>query len=59
MRRILNGLCRYCGDVALLAGATAVAVGIGMIYLPAGLIASGVLTIVGAVLHNMGGGDDR
>ena len=37
---------------------TAVAVGAGMIYLPAGLIAGGVLAIAGAVLANLGGGDE-
>lgn len=43
----------------LLGGAVAVAVGAGMIYLPAGLIAGGVLAIAGAVLNSLGGGDTK
>ena len=37
------------------AGAAAVAVGAGMVYLPAGLIAGGVLAMAGAVLFTLGG----
>ena len=37
----------------------AVAVGAGMICLPAGLIAGGVLAIAGAVLSSLGGGGER
>ena len=43
----------------LLGGAVAVAVGAGMICLPAGLIAGGVLAIAGAVLSSLGGGGER
>ena len=42
-------------SLALLVGAAAVSVGAGMIYLPAGVIAAGLLLMVGAVLG--GGGD--
>lgn len=37
-------------DIAGLIGAVLVSVGVGMIHLPSGLIAAGVLLIVGAVL---------
>lgn len=57
MKNLLKWLSRYCTDFVLLGGAVAVAVGIGMIYLPAGLIAGGVLTIAGAVFSSLGGGD--
>ena len=48
----------HLGELVLLAGAAAVAVGAGMIYLPAGLIAGGVLAGAGAVL-SMWGGDEK
>ena len=59
MKRLLKALARYCNDLALLGGAVAVAVGVGMIYLPAGFIAGGVLVMAGAVLSSLGGGDSR
>ena len=57
--RILE-LCRqeHC-DLVLIAGATAVAAGAGMIYIPAGLIAGGVLAIAGAVLNELGSGGEE
>ncbi len=55
-------LLRYVGDMLptglLVLGAVAVSCGIGMICLPAGIIAAGVLSIVGGVLLIRGGGDD-
>jgi len=36
-----------------------VAVGAGMVSLPAGFIAGGVLAIIGAVLSSLGGGDRK
>lgn len=57
MKDLIRVLARYCTDLALLGGAVAVAVGAGMIYLPAGFIAGGVLAIAGAVLSGLGGGD--
>lgn len=59
MKNLLKGLARYCTELALLGGAVAVAVGCGMIYLPAGLIAGGALAIAGAVLSGLGGGDGK
>lgn len=63
MRKMVKGLTGCLGELVLLAGGAAVAVGVGMIYLPAGLIAGGVLCIAGAVLSMWGGerteeGDD-
>ena len=57
MTRFVRGVVKYCTDLVMIAGAAAVAMGCGMIYLPAGLIAGGVLAIAGAVLSGMGGGD--
>lgn len=59
MKNLVKGLSRYCTDLVLLGGAVSVAVGAGMIYLPAGLIAGGVLAIAGAVLSSLGGGGER
>ena len=58
-RSLIRGFARYCTDLVLLGGAVAVAVGAGMIYLPAGLIAGGVLAIAGAVLSSLGGGGEK
>ena len=58
VKKMVNGLMGHLGELVLLAGAAAVAVGTGMIYLPAGLIAGGGLAIAGAVL-SMWGGDEK
>ena len=58
MKQLMRALARYCTDLVLVGGAVAVAVGAGMIYRPAGLIAGGGLAIVGAVLSELGGGGD-
>lgn len=55
MKKLKQVLSAIKIDLILVAGATAVAVGAGMIYLPAGLIAGGVLTIAGGVLLVIGG----
>ena len=54
MKKMVHGLMGHLGELVLLAGAAAVAVGTGMIYLPAGLIAGGGLAIAGAVLSMWG-----
>ena len=51
---MVNGLMGHLAELVLLAGASAVAVGAGMIYLPAGLITGGGLAIAGAVLSMWG-----
>ncbi len=50
MKKIANGLARHLAELALIGGAAAVAIGAGMIFLPAGLIAGGGLVMAGAVL---------
>ena len=57
LNKMVHGLMGHLGELVLLAGAAAVAVGTGMIYLPAGLIAGGGLAIAGAVLSMWG--DDK
>lgn len=57
MKKIMIAIAHHVTDVVLVCGAVAVAAGVGMIYLPAGLIAGGVLAIAGAVLASMGSGD--
>ncbi len=59
MKKLLNGLAQYGADLVLLGGAVTVAVGAGMIYLPAGFIAGGGLAIIGAVLSSLGGGGSK
>lgn len=57
MKSLVRALARLGADLVMVAGAAAIAVGVGMIYLPAGLIAGGVLAVTGAILHSLGGGD--
>ena len=57
MRRLYAALRRCAADIVMVLGAAAVAVGAGMIYLPAGLIDGGVLAMAGAVLESIGGDD--
>ena len=58
MKRLTRALKKHGTDLVMVAGATAVAVGCGLVYLPAGLFAGGVLAIAGAVLSALGGGED-
>ena len=50
MKNLVNCLAKHLGELVLVGGAAVVAVGAGMIYLPAGLITGGSLAIAGAVL---------
>ena len=59
MKKIKSALARFGPDVLLVCGAGTVAVGCGMIYLPAGLITGGVLAMAGAVVAMFGEEDDR
>ena len=54
MKAIANGLVKHLAELALLGGAALIAVGAGLIYLPAGLMAGGGLMIAGAVLSLWG-----
>ena len=57
MKKMIKGMMEHLAELVLLAGAAAVAVGVGMINLPAGLIAGGVLVNAGAVLSMWGGNE--
>ncbi len=58
MKRILKTAGDMLPTGLLVLGAVAVSCGIGLIFLPAGVIAAGVLMITGGVLLIRGGGDD-
>ncbi|WP_298016660.1 hypothetical protein [uncultured Dysosmobacter sp.] len=58
MQNLKKALAKYAADLVMLAGAAAIVVGAGMIYLPAGVIAAGVLALGGAVLDSLGGGGE-
>lgn len=59
MDKLKKALGQFVSDLALIGGATAIAVGVGMYSLPAGLIAGGVLAIAGVILSVLGGGDGK
>lgn len=59
MKAIANGLVKHLAELALLGGAALIAVGAGLIYLPAGLMAGGGLMIAGAVLSLWGGETEK
>ena len=57
MEKLRKALAKYFPDLCLIAGAATIAVGAGMIYMPAGLIVGGMLIIGGVMLSSLGGGD--
>lgn len=59
MKHLRNALAKYLSDLVLIAGASAIALGAGLIYPPAGLIAGGALAIAGAVFNALGGGEGQ
>lgn len=59
MKTVANHLVTHAAELVFLAGGAAVAVGVGMIYLPAGLIAGGGLAVVGASIAMFGAGERR
>ena len=59
MEKLKRALGRVFGDLMLILGAAAIAVGIGLYSFPAGLIAAGVLAIAGVILSSMDGGDAK
>lgn len=59
MKRIVKSLVANLTTLVLLTGAAIVAVGAGMIYLPAGLLVGGGLMVTGAVLSIWGEGDSK
>ncbi len=54
MKRVVSSLAANLSTLVLLAGAAAVTVGAGMIFLPAGFITGGGLAIAGAILSMWG-----
>lgn len=58
VRGISKGLNAMLPTFLLVLGAVAVSCGIAMIYLPAGVIAAGILAIIGGVLLIRGGGEE-
>lgn len=59
MRNMVNCLVRHLPELVMVAGAASVAVGAGMLCLPAGLIVGGGLAVAGAVLSLWGAGDEK
>ena len=57
MKRLLKTLGDLLPTSLLVLGAIAVSGGIAMIYVPAGVIAAGVLAIIAGVLLIQGGGE--
>ena len=55
MKKLKDAIRRAAPDVLLVAGAAAVAVGCGMIWLPLGVIVAGAAMIVFAILSGPGG----
>lgn len=58
MKNLKKVLGNLLGDFILVLGGALIAVGVGMIYMPAGVITSGVLVVAGIALANRGGGGD-
>lgn len=58
MKNLKKVLGELLGDFILILGSALIAVGVGMIYMPAGVITSGVLVVAGIALANRGGGGD-
>lgn len=59
MKQLVKSLAVHLAELVLVGGAAAVAVGAGMIYLPAGLIVGGALAAAGAALSIMGEAGDE
>lgn len=59
MKKLLKTAGDLLPTTLVVLGAVAVSVGIAMIYLPAGIIAAGILAAAGGVLLIQGGGEDN
>lgn len=59
MKRMANCLMFHLAEIVMLAGATAVSIGAGMIYIPAGVITGGALAIIGSVMSLYGAGEEK
>ena len=58
MKNLKKVLSELLGDFILIMGGALIAVGVGMIYVPAGVIAAGLLVVAGIALANRDGGGD-
>ena len=56
MKALKEGIAAYATELVMLAGATLVSLGAGMIYFPAGIITAGVMLLAGATISCIGGG---
>lgn len=59
MKNLVNCLVKHLAELVMVGGAAAVAVGAGMLSLPAGLIVGGGLAVAGAVLSLWGAGEEK
>lgn len=59
MRKIAAVIIGHLAELILVGGCAVVAVGTGMIYLPAGLIVGGGLAAAGAIISLYGGGEEK
>ena len=55
VKRVAHGLLNLIPTLLIVLGAAAVSYGVAMIYLPAGIICAGILTVTGGVLMVRGG----
>ena len=57
--KVLQKLAASAADLALICGGCLVALGAGMIYLPAGVMTAGALLILGGLVaaRDLGGGE--
>lgn len=58
MKHLKKAMVTYSTEIAMMAGAALVSLGVGMYSRPAGVIAAGVFILAGAVLSCMGDGKE-
>ena len=57
MQKIAKTVAAHLAEIVFTAGAVALSVGVGMIYLPAGLIAGGLIAMIGSGISMLGGNE--
>ena len=58
MKHLKEAVVKFSAEIAMMAGAALVSLGVGMYSQPAGVIAAGAFILAGAVLSCMGGGKE-